>query len=193
MNNDKSLNLNDDFKVISTKLIQALGNVEKFGARKNYSLDIDCSQLKNWNEIDIKNSKEFAKDFEEISDLIGPILYWFEIVSDTTNDTCLNAISEYKRMKNSRSMPSIRKSLFKESKALYLGMTKSKFSKCIVQHLGYNSKIDAQGLQLFHWAKPLNLKLRLHAYLFDIDMEDLVSIIELKLSRKLRPITSENF
>lgn len=191
--NEKPLNYNDDFKAISTKLVQALEKVEKFGARQYYSLDIDCSQLKNWNETNIKNSKEFGLEFKKISDIIGPVLYWFEILSHTSNDSCLDIISEYKKNENARSMPSIRKSIFKESKTLYVGETKSNLSKCLTQHLGYNSKIDAKGLQLFHWAKPLNLKLRLHVYLFDIDMEDLVSIIGLKLSRKLKPITSNHF
>lgn len=191
--NEKAVDHNDDFKAISNKLIKALEKVEKFGARQYYTLDIACSKLKNWTETDIKNSKELGPEFEKMNDLIGPVVYWFEIVSNTSNDKCLDTISEYKKNKNSRSMPLIRKSIFKESKALYVGKTKSNLSKCLTKHLGYDSKIDEQGLQLFHWAKSINLKLRLHVYLFDIDMGDLVSIIQLKLSRKLKPITSDYF
>lgn len=191
MNSIKTID--NDLKQFAVELNSALKNVETFGAKAYHSFDFDCSILKDWNTIDIRDSIEHKEMFNTIRSLDGPVLYWFEILPGIKNDVVRNAIFDYKFSIDAKTVPALKRNYCNDSNALYVGKVKSKFWGRVIQHLGYYHVVRTQGLQLYHWSKPINLKLRLHAYHFEREMEDLVSIFEVKLAKKLRPITGKHY
>lgn len=78
------------------------------------------------------------------------------------------------------------------SKCLYVGKVKKTVWGRVIQHLGFYKVAKTQGLQLFEWARDLDLKLKMHVYEFEEDMCDLVSIMELELARKKKPIIGKH-
>lgn len=179
-------------KLISEELISSLQHLKENGTKKYFQHDFDCSFFLDWNLVDIRDSDEHREVFQKLGVITGPVVYWFEITSTTSNEEIRRLISDYKYSEGAKSVPALKKSYSKESKALYVGKVKRNFWGRVIQHLGYYHVKRTQGLQLYHWAKDLGLKVRLHAYEFEPEMEDMVSIFELKLSRVLRPITGKH-
>lgn len=184
--------MNEKLKETANKLIGHLHNVSENGAKDYFQYDFDCSLFQDWNLTDIRQSEEHKELFDVLGTLAGPVLYWFEILPPTTNEDVRNAISEYKHSIEAKSVPALKSKYSRDSNILYVGKVKRNFWGRVIQHLGYYQVVRTQGLQLYHWARPLNLKLRLHAYQFEPEMEDLVSVFELKFARILKPITGKH-
>ena len=184
--------MTDKIKETADKLIEPLQNVRDGGVKNYFQHDFDCSLFQDWNLTDIRQSEEHKELFDVLGTLTGPVLYWFEILPPTTNEDIRNAISVYKHSTEAKSVPALKLKYSRESNILYVGKVKRNFWGRVIQHLGYYQVVRTQGLQLYHWARPLNLKLRLHAYQFEPGMEDLVAVFELKFARLLKPITGKH-
>lgn len=178
---------------ITNELINALDDVKDNGAKQYFHHDFDCHFFKDWNLTDIRDSEEHKDLFQNLGAITGPVVYWFEILSDTNTTEIRDCLIEYKHSEEAKAVPALKKKYYKESKALYVGKVKRNFWGRVIQHLGYYKVKRTQGLQLYYWAKELGLKIRLHAYEFEAEMEDLVSIFELKIARQLKPITGKHF
>lgn len=185
-------NMIDAIKRTAKDLIDNLENVRRDGAKHYFQHDFDCSFFKNWSLSDIRNSTEHKELFEKLGGISGPVVYWFEIIEPIDNDLIRQSLSHYKYSEGAKSVPALKSRYSRESTALYVGKVKRKFWGRVIQHLGYYHVKRTQGLQLYHWAKDLELKVRLHAYEFEQNMEDLVSIFELDFARKLKPITGKH-
>ena len=128
------------------------------------------------------------------SDLIKfkkkPILYWFSIDDKISNATIIREkYKEFKDLKSNRSSASYKIVLDSNSKSLYVGKVKENFHLRLVTHLGYSKNENTAGMQLFHWYNPEQCgNLTLNYIVFNEEMSDLITILEMELARELKPI-----
>lgn len=128
------------------------------------------------------------------SDLIKlkkrPILYWFSIDDKTINATSLREkYIEFKDLKSKRSSASYKAVLDSNSKTLYVGKVKKDFHLRLVMHLGYSKNENTAGMQLFHWYNTKEFgNLTLNYIVFNEEMSDLITILEMELARELKQI-----
>lgn len=186
---------NETIKNWGQEIASVFTDVENHGA-KNILADkvyeIDCSQLDGkFIYQDIRDSDIFKPLFDELQKIEkNPCIYFFEIVSDISAQTIIDSISKLE----GRTKPSIKKRYSQESKILYVGKVKKLVWGRLIMHFGLHTHKNKQeqsmahGLQLRHWAKPLNLKLRLHIYEFEPEMADYIEILERKFAKSLQPI-----
>lgn len=178
-------------KEISGNSIIPLQNVSKNGVKRTKEFYINCCELEDYNHIDITNSDKHGKMFIELKEFVGPCLYYFEITSDNLSSEIVSRIRKYSDSENSKSIPAI-KSKIVESKILYVGKVKRHFWGRLIQHLGYYKVNRTQGLQLFYWARELNLNLKLTVFEFDADMINLMEVLENDLAKHLKPILGKH-
>lgn len=140
---------------------------------------------------DIRKSDELKDIFDELKQIKNPVLYWFEIDDSTINAEKIRSLyNEHRTKKSNRAISSFKKEYDRNSKTLYVGKVKSGFWGRIITHLGYSTSTKTAGLQLFHWfntSEELS-ELKLNYIIFEREMEDLISILELDLARELKPI-----
>lgn len=128
------------------------------------------------------------------SDLIKfkkrPILYWFSINEKIIHATHIREkYKEFKDLKSPRNSASYKPSLDLNSKTLYVGKVKKDFHLRLVTHLGYSKNENTAGMQLFHWYKPEEFgNLTLNYIVFNEEMSDLITMLEMELARELKPI-----
>jgi len=162
------------------------------GIKNKGNFNISCGKLTDYNNIDIRYSNEYRETFDKIMKIKGPVVYWFEIRSNYKNSEIRNQIIEYAQQANSKSTPALKKKFDSTSTCLYVGKVKKIFWGRIIQHLGFYKVKQTQGLQLFYWAKDINLDLRVHYFEFDKELEDFVDVFEKRLAKRLNPIVGKH-
>lgn len=187
-----NLKIEEEICAAAGRLSKHLINVEENGTSDYIQYDFKCADLLDWNNIDIRQSEEHREFFTQLEKFTGPVLYFFEITSSQDSGEVRECMRKYKMSEGSKSVPALKKGYHKTSKILYVGKVKRNFYGRVIQHLGYYKVVRTQGLQLFHWAKSYCLDVRLHAYHFEPEMHDLVSIFELKFARDLKPIVGKH-
>lgn len=158
-----------------------------------YPLHIDSTYF---NECffynDIRKSEQLKDVFDELKQIKNPVLYWFEI-----DDTQINAEAvrklyiEHLAKKSNRAISSFKKKLpDSNTKTLYVGKVKTGFWGRLITHLGYHKSTQTASLQLYHWYKVNEglPSLKLNYIVYEREMEDLISVLELDLARELKPI-----
>jgi hypothetical protein len=120
----------------------------------------------------------------------NPILYWFTIDDKKTNAIELRKkYIEFKQTKSTRASASYKPYVAENSKTLYVGKVKKDFHLRLVTHLGYSKNERTAGMQLFHWFNPEVFgNLSLNYIVFNEEMSDLITILEMELARELKPI-----
>lgn len=181
------MHIKETIQSYSLVLSNALKKVSEEGPKNYITYDFDFSFFNEFTLETIESCNEHLAYEEVLRKIKGPSVYWFEIVSEIESKRIRRLIIDYKKL-GIKSVPSIKKNFDSDSKILYVGKVKRYFWSRIIQHLGYYKVKKTQGLQLYHWAKELDLKLRLHVYEFDEEMSNLVGTIEYKLARELKPI-----
>lgn len=184
--------MNEFIKRVSGKLINNLQSVKDNGAKKYFSFEVDCKTLIDYNNIDIRDAEEYKSIFVKLGNMSGPVLYWFEIISDNTPTEIRNALIEYKNNNNTKATPALKNNFDDNSRCLYVGKVKRSFFGRVIQHLGFYKVSRTQGLQLFYWSKSIGLKVKIHAYEFENEMSDLVSLMELELANELNPVIGKH-
>lgn len=141
-------------------------------------------------ENDIRKSEELKHVFDQLKLIKDPVLYWFEIDSTKINAVTIRKLYfEHLTKKSNRAISSYKKKLDENSKTLYVGKVKTGFWGRLITHLGYHKSNQTAGLQLYHWYSEAGLPvLKLNYIVFQREMEDLISILELELARELKPI-----
>lgn len=162
------------------------------GIIKEYSEVIDCDSLGDFMNNDVRKSPDYKTLFNVLNSMKGPVLYWFEIISENTHDEIRQKLIEYKNTPGVRANSAMWKYTVANSKYFYVGKVKKGISGRIVTHLGYNKNPHTSGLQLFHWSKGMNLKLKLSVMEFIPEMADLMGVIELKVAQNLHPIIGKH-
>lgn len=156
-----------------------------------YTKEIDCNQLEDWQNLDIRESEQYGAFFAKIAQFDGPSLYWFEIVSDTPRAEILDALRSY-GSKGERPIPSIKKLPPLDTDVLYVGkVVKGSWGR-LIAHLGYFNRKNVHGLQLYHWTRELNLQLRFHVYEAAPEMYDYMEILERRAAKELRPLVGRH-
>ncbi len=182
----------DYIKNVAGELICSLSEIKDHGIKNNFSFDINCEALKDFSNIDIRDSDEFRAIFEKLKELNGPVLYWFEILSDTCRENIRNQIINYSNSENSKATPALKKAFSKSSNCLYVGKVKKGVWGRMIQHLGFYKVDRTQGLQLYHWTKGLNLNLKVHLYEFEANIADIVSIFEIEMANLKKPLIGKH-
>lgn len=182
---------NDLIKEVSQKCAQSLLHTSEIGAKNIQEFTIDCELLEDYNFVDITKSEKFGKLFDDLKILSGPCLYFFTVTSEHQTQDLINDITNYRLTKNAKSTPAIKKYI-PESKTLYVGKVKRRLDGRIVQHFGFYKVPRTQGLQLFYWTRNNKLKLSLTVLEFENNMADLMSVLEVELAKKLKPILGKH-
>lgn len=177
---------------ITSDQIEILQKSLQSGIIREHTEVIDCDSLNDYMEIDVRYSNDFKALFDVLKSMKGPVLYWFEIVSENTHEEIRGKLNAYKITPGARANSAMRNYTVPNSQFLYVGKVKKGISGRIITHLGYNRSSKTSGLQLFHWSKGMNLKLKLSVKEFIPEMEDLVGIIELKVAQNLHPIIGKH-
>jgi len=184
--------VNQFIQTLANTLLESLEAIKTTGAKQYYTFIIDCDTLKDYNHNDIRTSPEYIDTFNVLMDLKGPVLYWFEIVSDTPGEVIRNSISQYSKDGNSKATPALKKTFVADSRCLYVGKVKRDVWGRMIQHLGFYKESRTQGLQIFHWSKGLGLNLRVHLYVFESDISEIVSVFEIALAKNKNPIIGKH-
>ena len=185
-------NMNEQLNDFLTRTITVLDKVKNDALTKEFIFDIDCSDLKDYLNNNILKTEEYSDLFKRLCEMKGPVLYWFEILSDNTNDSIIASLRGYKRLKDHRAIPYFKESYDRHTRILYVGKCKRDFYGRVIQHLGYFTTPTIQGLQLYHWAKDINLKVRIHAIEFPNEMEDIMPIVESFFAKQLHPLIGKH-
>lgn len=172
--------------------ITSLENLRKNDVRKEFSCIFKCAELEDYLNQNITESIQFCELFKELMEIKGPVLYWYEIISNHSNDEIINSLQMYEQKQNHRAIPVFFKGYNKNTRILYVGKCKGKFWGRVIQHLGYFKIPTTQGLQLYHWAKELHLEVKLHALEFTEDMADIMPIVESYFAKKLHPLVGKH-
>ena len=172
--------------------ITSLENLRKNDVCKEFSCIFNCAELEDYINHNITESIQFCELFKELMEIKGPVLYWYEVISNHSNDEIINSLQMYERKQTLRSIPDIYKEYNKNSRILYVGKCKEKFWGRVIQHLGYFNTPTTQGLLLYHWAKELHLEVKLHAFVFTKDIADIIPIVESYFAKRLHPLVGKH-
>lgn len=183
--------MNQILSAFLSDTLNSLENLRKNGVCKEFSYNLKCEELDDFLKFDIRDSLKYKELFQELMQMKGPVLYWYEITSDHSNDDIIKALREYEQ-KNERATPVIYKGYDKVTRILYIGKCKGNFWGRVIQHWGYYKVSTTQGLQLYHWAKELHLEVRLHALEFASDMTDIMPIVESYFAKQLHPLIGKH-
>ena len=184
-------NLELEIRNFCYELSKPLLSVSENGIKNIKEFDINCCDLKDYNLTDIRKEKKFQDLFSELGKLKGPCLYIFEIKSNHSKEDIIQKIIEYSLTEDSKKIPAI-KSKVEDSTILYVGKVKRAIFGRLIQHLGYFKTKGTQGLQLFYWAKNVNLDLKFTVVEFENDMENLMNVLENEIAKKIKPILGKH-
>lgn len=172
--------------------IKHLEHVRANGVKKELSFIINCSDLEDFNNHDIRQSQKFKPIFDQLVVVTGPTLYWFEIVSETDTKKIIEALNNYKATEKPKATPALKLNINYNSKILYVGKVKGIFWGRLIQHLGFFGVPATQGLQLFNWTKDLSLKINVNVLEFENDMAEIMPIIEYAFAKRLQPLIGKH-
>ena len=168
--------------------IHRLELVRTNGVKKEINFTIKCSDLEDYNHVDIRHAPKFKEIFDNIRLANGPSLYWFEIACGTGCDVIIDKLKSYKASPNAKATPALKKTIDPTSRILYVGKVKGSFWGRLIQHMGFYKVNATQGLQLFYWAKDLCIDLKITVLEFEPEMADIMPIIEYAFAQRLKPI-----
>lgn len=106
--------------------ISSLENLRKNDVCKEYSCVFKCAELEDYLNHDIRDSVKYCGVFKELMEIKGPVLYWYEIISDHSNDEIMSSLLAYKQQKNHRIIPVLYKGYNRKTTILYVGKCKKK-------------------------------------------------------------------
>lgn len=185
---------NEKIKEFGQNIAQIFGKVAEIGAKSISEYEINCSDLEEkYIYENIRDSIKYKDLFDKLKKIENsPCVYYFEILSDIKPDTIVKKINT-----TDRNRPAIKDNYPKNSNILYVGKVKSLFWGRLIMHLGYHTHKNrtlsyAHGLQLYHWAKELSLKLRVYVFEFEPEMADLVNVLEFHFAKELNPIIGKH-
>lgn len=189
-----------NYKIVRNWMQEIISNFSKtleFCAEGDIIVnEIDCSKLdEKFITQDIRDSAEFKELFKSLEAVEEkPCVYFFEIVSETTVESIIDNL---KNFKGEGTVPAIKSNYPKESNILYVGKVKKLIWGRLIAHMGFHTtknnpgyQSKAHGLQLRHWAK--NIKLRFYVYVFNPVVSDYMEIIERKFAKELNPIIGKH-
>lgn len=188
---------NEIVKEIGNKFAQGFSNIATVGAKSIIEYDINCGDLEErYINEDIRQSVKYKDLFDRLQKIEeNPCIYYFEILSELSTDDIIQKIN---LIAGHKIIPAIKNNPSKDSKILYVGKVKCCFWGRLIMHLGFHTQkmngdfSHVHGLQLFHWASKLSLDLKLHIFVFEPEMADLMEVLESKFANVLNPIIGKH-
>lgn len=153
--------------------------------------EIDCTNLRDFNNEDIRFSEEYRNLFAQLAEVTNPTVYVWELISDISSKEIVDSINRYSAEKFAKATPAIKVN-YPNSRILYVGKVVRDFYGRVIQHLGFFPHGGTQGLQLFYWAKSLKLTVKLTVFEFEKNTEELMPLFEKRLAQQLQPILGKH-
>ena len=75
--------------------ITSLENLRKNDVCKEFSCIFNCAELEDYINHNITESIQFCELFKELMEIKGPVLYWYEVISNHSNDEIINSLQMY--------------------------------------------------------------------------------------------------
>lgn len=168
--------------------LQSLANsITKESFKNRYSLAFDCEYLPELSAGESCCTEPgLDKYFATIQQINEPTVYWFTIKSHHDSKRVYVKMLAARKSVH-RKFPA-QVEYRGDSKVLYVGKVNSDLSSRLITHLGYDERPDRQGLQLFHWARKMGLKLELNCVVLKKELKDFIYFFEAQLSRELKPL-----
>ncbi len=185
------MDLPDAVQVTIKNGADIFSKIVKYGNYQYSYITLKCSELptpiwKKGHPIPSKLNTEF---FTKLPSKEFPALYYFKITSNHLNTEIVDTFKYFKdHSKIKRASSALKKYPPTKTTVLYVGKVKKDILGRMKVHLGYYHNNNTSGLQLACWAPTINLKLKLHIFIFDKDMEPFISSLELPFSRSLSPM-----
>ena len=177
----------------SAKLILLKRNEEikkqfaKFDDLEELSIEV-CLEKLSKPDFKVVES-ELVKPFETFLEPVQkfknkPCVYFIEIVEGNTNQMR----KAYEQL-NFTNKSALRKENTKicGTKCLYVGKSQKTIIHRLKVHFGYKNTTE-NGFQLLHWAKPLDVKLKIHIYCFPEELGFLLPLYERELNKEMKPL-----
>jgi hypothetical protein len=167
-------------------------NLQESEIERHITVEFECPFPVNFLNKNILEHELFRDNFKQLMELTGPVLYWFEISSNHTAKQIIESFRSYHKQIGSRPTPALKKGVRPDSQCLYVGKAKRYFYGRVIQHLGFEQGGSSQGLQLYHWANDIGLKVKVHAYEFSPSMIELISVMEIELAKQMNPLLGKH-
>lgn len=94
----------------SIRHMQQSGNLRRNNVYKEFYYHIKCENLEDFLSKDITQSVQYQNLLQDLMQIKGPVLYWYEITSSHSNNDIIRALKEYKQ-KRQRVTPVIYKTI----------------------------------------------------------------------------------
>lgn len=104
----------------------SLENLRRNNVYKEFYYHIKCENLEDFLSKDITQSVQYQNLLQDLMQIKGPVLYWYEITSSHSNNDIIKTLKEYKQKKQ-RATPVIYKNYDRRTKILYVGKCKENF------------------------------------------------------------------
>lgn len=96
----------------------SLENLRRNNVYKEFYYHIKCENLEDFLSKDITQSVQYQDLLQDLMQIKGPVLYWYEITSSHSNNDIIKTLKEYKQKKQ-RATPVIYKNYDRLTKILY--------------------------------------------------------------------------
>lgn len=159
------------------------------------AIELNCAEIYDTDEPNSKMHPSFFGwlhgMFEDDSEINRrACLYIMEILSPSTAEV-EQAFRAFKLSGSNRNSSAIKKHTDPSTKFLYIGKVKSNIGARMTSHMGFGNT-GTGALQLGHWAKTIDLKLCVHVYAFDRELDDFINPLELTVTKGLRPLIGKS-
>lgn len=182
-------------------LNKAITNYLITGPKSILEFEINCSKLdEKYFSEDIRYSDEFIEMFKKLKNIQdSPCLYVFEIESEISTSILIENFLNFGNQ-TQKVIPKLKTKIPFDSKTLYVGKVNKLIWGRLITHLGFHTnknkgnpiRSNNHGLQLYFWAKELNLQIKFKVIEFEKDLIEIVPILEKKLASKLHPIIGKH-
>lgn len=178
-------------KEVSANTINVLSRFKETGRKGDFSFEFDCATSADYLHINILETGEFVEMFNRLKNIVGPVIYWIDIVSDTSTQEIIKAANSYKE-KKLRHVPAMKKRIDYESRVLYVGKVEKDIFVRVLTHMGFHKSAKTQGLQMFHWGKDIALKVKFNLIHLDFGCEPVLAVWEKSLAGRVKPVIGKH-
>ncbi|OYU82525.1 MAG: hypothetical protein CFE24_15260 [Flavobacterium sp. BFFFF2] len=174
-------------KIIYNQNQELRNHISQIDAFESLSLTIDLNDFEipnfNLNEAElVKPIEAFLQPIQEFKN--KPCLYFFEITDGNRKE--IRTAYEKLNFNNKAALKKEDDKLL-ETNCLYLGKSQKGIIHRMKVHFGYKQTTE-KGLQLLHWSKPLEMKLKIHIICFSKTSDFLLPMYEKTLNGELKPL-----
>lgn len=158
------------------------------GYKSSGAVNWVIDELKDYLTENITKSKLYGMTLQQLKEVAGPTIYWVEIKTELSTEEILEAFKKYRFSRDARNTPTCKWRTNCSGNILYVGKVQRDFWGRVIQHLGFSSSPQTQGLQLFHWIKGYSAEVTFHYREFIDGLEPLIGAVEYNVAKEMNPI-----